>query len=502
MFANGTRNADGYFVRYANWNSLADGDRLLFAYWNANGVGNLAANVFANIAADGVGLSFALRHHGAGLVANVFGALFANPIGYAVVYSASTAFRNHTASGVVHSPAAWFADRLANGVVHGALTALRNHFAGRVVDGAATWFADSAANVVGYRAATALRNHFASRIVYGLATALRNHLANCVRNSFRYAATLVTCATDFLGFAGWNPNLLANGAWWALYALYMARSWAVDATALRCIPDPRSWCTNNSALCRASNFFRNSIPMSTANLHSSCVVDRIGDVANYFTGTCFLLRYHDRVVDYAAVALLHWGHNGVVDDFFTSFNNRLANRVVDNFAVSLVHRCHDRVVDNLATGLVYRLANGVVDDLAVSFVHGLADRVVDLTSAGLSYRTAYVVRNLTSFRRVYRSVDRVRSSLCLVNRFADNGVNRAVTCLTLHASHIDYLLFGNRLVLGARSLLRLLFVNCATNRFHHRVCGWAHAIGDCISATFITYCATIGGVGLTRGECY
>lgn len=99
LLANRTRNTNGYFVRNANWNSLADGDRLLFAYWNANGVRNLAANVFANIAAHGVALSLALRNHRAGSVANIFGALFANPLGYAVLDSASTALRNHLASG-------------------------------------------------------------------------------------------------------------------------------------------------------------------------------------------------------------------------------------------------------------------------------------------------------------------------------------------------------------------------------------------------------------------
>ena len=134
MFANSTRNANGYFVRNANWNSLANCDRLLLAYWNAYGVRNLAANVFANMAAHGVGLSLALRNHRAGRVANVFGALFANPIGYAVVDSSSAALSNHLASGVVDRAATWLADGAASRVVYCALTALRNHSASGVVD--------------------------------------------------------------------------------------------------------------------------------------------------------------------------------------------------------------------------------------------------------------------------------------------------------------------------------------------------------------------------------
>lgn len=231
MLADNSRNANGYFVRNAYCNSLANLNGLLLADWYTNCVRNLLADGFANIAAHGVGLSLDFRNHRAGGVANVFGALFANPVGDAVVDRTSTALRNHAACGVVNGTLTWLANNLANGVVYSLATALRNHFAGRVVHGSLTWLAHSGANVVGYRAAAALRNHLASRIVYGLRAALRNHAAHCVRNGFRYAATLVACAVDFLGFAGRNPNLLAHSPWWALNALYVARTWAPDATA-------------------------------------------------------------------------------------------------------------------------------------------------------------------------------------------------------------------------------------------------------------------------------
>ena len=502
MFANSTRNANGYFVRNANWNSLATSDRLLLTYWNANGVGNLAANVFANIVAHGVALSLALRNHGAAGVANVFSALFANPIGYAIVDTTSTALGNHTASGVIYRAATWLANSFASRVVHCALTALGNHTASRVVYCAATWLADSFANVVAYGALTALRNHAASGVVHSAAAALRNHAANGVRNRFCYAASLVTCAADFLRFTAWNPNLLANGARWALNALSMARSWAIDAAALRCIPYPRTRRANNSALYRTSDLFRYAIPMSTVNLHCFGVVDGGGDVANDFASSCFLLRNHDRVVDYAAMILLHWGHNCIVDDSLTRFNNRLTNCVVDDLAMGLVYRCHDRVVDDLATGLIDGLLDRVVDDLAMSFVHRLANRVVDLTRAGLSYWTTYIVGNLTSLSRIDRSVDRVSPSLGLVNRLTHNGIHRAVTCFTLHPSHIDYLVFGNRLVLGACSLLGLLLVNCSANSLHHSVRGWSTAICDYTSAAIITRRTAIRSVGFARRECY
>ena len=502
MLANRTRNADGYFVRNANWNSLANGDRLLLAYRNADGVRNLTANVFANIAADGVALSLALRDHGAGGVAHVLGTLFANPVANVVAHGTSAALRNHTASGAVDSTATWLAHSSASRVVDGALTALGNHTASGVVDGAATLFANSAANVVGHRAATALRNHVASRVVNRLATAFWNHLANRIRNALGYAASLVTNTVDFLGFAGWNPNLLANRAWWALYALNMARTWAVDATALRSIPRPRSWCANGAALYRTSDFFADCVPMPAVDRYGACVVDRVGYVANYVTSPGFLLWNHNSVVDFTAVGLLNWVHDGVVDHSFASLNDRLAHCVVDDFAVSFVYRCHDRVVDDLAAGLVYRLLNRVVDDLAVSFVDGLVDRVLDLTSAGLGYRAAYVVGYLTCLGGIDGLVDRVCPSLGLVNWLAYRRVDSAVACFTLHTSNVDYLVFGNRLVLGARALLSLLFVNGAAHGLHHCVCGRATTISNYASAAFVTSSATISGIGFTRGECY
>ena len=502
MLANNSWNADGYFVRNAYGNSLANLNCLLLADWYTNCVGNLLADVFAYIAADGVGLSLALRNHRAGGVANVFGTLFANPVGDAVVDRTSTALRNHAASGVANGALTWLANNLANGVVYSFATALRNHFAGRVIYGALTWLAHSGANVVGYRAAAALRNHLASRVVYGLAAALRNHAAHCVRNGFRYAATLVACAVDFFGFAGRNPNLFAHSPWWALNAFDVARTWAVNATALRRVPYPLAWCADNSALYRTSDFFGDRIPISTVNLHCTSVVNRRGDVANYFTSTSFLLRNHDRVVDYAAVGLLHWVHNSVVDDSLTCLNNRLADGVVDDLAVSLVYRCHDRVVDDLAAGFVHRLLNRVVDDLVVGLVHRLHDCVVDLTCAGLSYWTAYVVGYLTSLSRIYRSVDRVGSCLGFVDRLANNGVYRSVTCLTLHASNIDYLVFGNRLILSPRALLCLLFVDSSTNGLHYSVRGWTTVVGDDVSTTLIAHCTAVSGIGLASVECY
>ena len=253
---------------------------------------------------------------------------------------------------------------------------------------------------------------------------------------------------------------------------------------------------------RTSDFFANSVPMSAVDRYGTGVVNRIGYVANYVTGPGFLLWNHNRVVNYAAVGLLNWVHDGVVDHSFASFNDRLAHCVVDNFAVSFMNWRHDGVVDDLAVGLGYRPFDGVVDDLAVSFVNGFVDRILDLTSAGLGYRTAHVVGYLTRLGTVHRSVDRVSPSLGLVNWLAYRRVDSAVARFTLRASDIDYLVFGNRLVLGACTLLGLLFVDGAANGLHYCVCGRTTAVSNNASATFVTSSATISGIGFTRGECY
>lgn len=474
----------------------------MLANWNANGVGNLLADVFANIAAAGVGLGPAFRNHRAGGVANVFGTLFANPIANVVAYGACAALRYNAASGVVHSALTALGNHFASRVANSSLTAFGYHLASRVGDGPAAWFADIAANVVADSPLTAFGHHLAGGVVHRLATAFGNHAANGIRNAFSYAASLVTYAVDFLGFAGWNPNFLANRAWWALYAFHVAAAWAIDAAAEASVPNPCAWCTYGTALDRTSHFFSYRIPVTAIDRNRAGVVNWGANLANNFTSPGFLMGNHNRVVDNAAVCLLHWCHDRVVDDLFTGLNHGLAHRVVDHFAVCLVYRRHDRVVDHFGVILVHWLVDGVVDDFAASLIHGLVDRVLNFFCAGLDHRAANAVGHLASFSRIYRPVDRVRPSLGLVDRFANYLVYRAVTGFRLHPSNVDHLFFGNRLILGPRALLGLLFINGPTNRFHDSVRGRATAISDYATAAFITNCAAVGGIGLARRECH
>lgn len=470
----------------------------MLAYWNTYGVWNLLANSFASEVADGVSLCTSFWNHGASGVANVFDALLANPVASGVVNCLRAAFWHHLAGGVVDRTLTAFWNHFASGVVNRLALALRNHFTSLVGYRAATWLADSAANGVVNGLASAFWNHLASSIVNGLASALRNHLANGVRNCFSYAALLVTNTVNLFGFAGWNPNLLANRLRWALYALDSACAWAVYAFALRSVPCPATWLADYFTLNRTSNFLGNSIPVSTADLNRLGVVNWSRDALNNFTSPSFLLRNHDCVVNNFAVLLLNWSHDSVVDNALTSFRDRTTNGVVDHLLVCLVNRCVHRVVDNLAVSLMNRCHHGVVDDLAVSFTYGRHNRVVHFLAVCFVHRAANIVGHLLGVCFTNWLHDGVVTSPSLVMRCTNRLVNRSVPCFLLHASDIDYLVFGNRLVLGARALLGLLFVNRATHCFHDGVCCWNFTAAHNASATvLVADRSTVSGVSFS-----
>jgi hypothetical protein len=232
LLANNSWNTYCYFVWNTNCNSLANLDGLLLTHWNANCVRNFLSNGFACPVANGVVASTSFSNHGALAYTYVFGSLLANPIAGLVANGSSTALRNHLASCIVNCLAMAFRNHFACCVANGLLTAFWNHLASGVGYNLAVWLADIAANSVVTSLLTALWNLSACCVADSLLSALRNHLANSVRNFFRYAALLVTNAVDFLSFAGWNPNLLANCLWWALNAFNVAATRNINALAL------------------------------------------------------------------------------------------------------------------------------------------------------------------------------------------------------------------------------------------------------------------------------
>jgi ABC-type multidrug transport system fused ATPase/permease subunit len=469
LLANNSWYANRYFVRNAYWNSLAALDGSLFANWHADAVRNFLSMVFANPVANCVVASTGFRNHGAGAMANVLGALFANPFAGAIANGSSSALRNHLAG------------RVANGL----LAALRNHLAGRVANCAATWFANIGANGVVAGLAVALRNHLASRIANGLLTALRNHLANRVRNCLGYAASLVTNTVDFLGFAGWNPALLAHGARWALYAFSVAGTWAVYALAGALVPSPCAWLAYNTSYDWTRDFFGTGFPMTTTNL------DRLGVV-----DWC-----HYRSNDFPSSLFLNWNHHSVVNHFFVIFTNWLHHCVVDDSLTSFVHGTTNGVVDHLFVCLMNWLHHRVIYHLLVSFTHRYADRVLNFLGVCLVHRSSDIVGHLSNFCVVNRLHYSVFASPSLMDWLANRVIYGSGSCFALHASHIDYLVFGNRLPLGSRALNSLLFIDRTTYSLHYSVGCW------CFTTTFSTAAAilvanssAIASVGST-GQC-
>jgi hypothetical protein len=324
FFANRTRYASGVRVRYFDANLLADLDSLAVVDWLANCVRNALANVFADDVANRVvvGLALGFADHTASGVANVLATLFTNHAAGGVVAGLLTALRNHLAYGVGAGLLTALRHHAAGRVGASLLTALRNHLAGRVGAGLAAWFANHAADLVGAGLLTALWYQLAGGIGAGLAAALRDHLADGVRHLIGYAFLFVANAVDNLLFAGRNPALLAHRGRWALYALYMALTWAVYTAAGARIVGPCSRRANRATDRLARNRFATLFPMSTLDHDSLGVIHWLADRADNSTHALFLNRYHYRVVD----------------NLFVCFTNRNHYRVIDHFAAGLVHR--------------------------------------------------------------------------------------------------------------------------------------------------------------------
>ena len=158
-----------------------------------------------------------LADHAASCGANVLDSLLANHIAGLVAYSLLTAFLNHSASRVGANLALLLANHCACLETYSLGTAFWNHSASCVANGLAA----------------ALWNHSANIVSDRLGAALRIALGYSIRNNFGQALCFVPCAVDFLGFAGWNPDFLADRLRWALNAFYMARAWAVYVSAGR-----------------------------------------------------------------------------------------------------------------------------------------------------------------------------------------------------------------------------------------------------------------------------
>lgn len=222
-----------------------------------------------------------------------------------------------------------------------------------------------------------------------------------------------------------------------------------------------------------------------------------GDGAYNFTCSLFLNRYHDGVIYNLFMLFTNWGHNRVVDNSLTSLMYRLANGVVDYLFVCFTNRNHNRIVDNLLVCLMHRLHDCVVDNLFVLFAYRYHYRVLNVFGVGVVHWSTNVVRYLSSLSVVNWLRDGIFTSPSFVNWLTNRLIDGSVACFALRASHIDYLVFGNRLVLGACALLYLLFINYFTNSLHYCVSCRRTSASFTSATILVAYSSTIVGVGST-----
>ena len=441
MLANNLWYANRYGVWFANLTALSNLDGLLNAFLAAGGVAYRLGAAFWNHLAYGVvaNLALALGYHTAN----------------GVVASLATAFSFHTAGCVVANLGTAFWNHLAYGVVANLLTAFGRHVAYSVVAslGAALW--NHTANRIVAGLGAAFWNHGAYGVVANLGAALRNHTAHGVRYFTSHALAYVLGAADFLGFAGWNPNLLANGLRWALYALGAAATWGVDALAGARIIGPCAWIAYSLLYRCAWDRFGNGIPMSTSNLDGLGELNWLGNGIVFGANFVFYNFVHHRVVDRAALLLVHWLHNRVVDRTSLGFVHRNIHGVVDRAGLLLVNGLLNRVVDHSLLLFGNRNHDGVVDRLLVGFVNRLLNRVVDRASLGLVHRGLNCV------------VDRARS--LFLNRNHHRVLNFLGVGLWNHLDRVDHLVFIVDFITATVTSLFLLFVYCFANGSHHSI---------------------------------
>ena len=469
-----------------SWYTLGDGVRL--AYLAA--LGNLDSLCVALTTVLGA--------------AHSLGAALLDHLAYAVGANFGLALRNHLASGVVHSSCSWLASHsTANGVSQSLCTWLASHLASRVVDNFASLLAVVAtAYAVVDSLGSALRNHLAdgvvanlaaalayhsaSGVVHNLRAALRNLLANGVRNLTCTALAAVLCASHFFLLTSRNPDLLADGLWWALNANSLASTWAVCTLAVACVVAPSTWLAN----CLLHHATRNCLslcsPVTTFDCDHSCGRFRDDNAVTLSANFLLLNGVVNRVVHCALLGLTNWLHDTVVDRTATSF----------------VHRLVDCVVDRLGTVLVLRRANGVVDCLRVCLVNRLLHGVVDRLGACLVLRLTNGVVDRSRVSLVDRLIDGVVDCLCacFVRRYVDAVLNFAGSRVRNHAARLDLLIHVVSFVACTSASLLDLLVNSFANGSHDSVsatcnrctCDSAATISSSASATaFIADCATI-----------
>ena len=274
-----------------------------------------------------------------------------------------------------------------------------------------------------------LANHTANLV--GASLGLGDHAANFVAN--RAGAWLANCLAAVNRFlcASWYAYSLAASSVWAFAAQRAARTWAVDATALRSIIAEGTWLTNGLGVDLAWDGVSLSFPAVTTDL------DRLG-----------VRNFHANVISFFTL---------------TSFPNWLVHRVRASlgFPDWLLHRVRNLFGASFPNWLVHgvRALTGFPDRL----VHGVR------ASFGFPNRLVHGVANVASLGFPNRLVHRVRASLGFPNRLAHGVANLFLSLLTYVACAVDNFVFADAVVYRTTTSLLDFFPLGALHRFHDGV---------------------------------
>ena len=287
----------------------------------------------------------------------------------------------------------------------------------------------------------------------------RHHAANLVAAGTCARFADIFRAADFFGVALWYPNTLAACARWTLAADFAARTWAVNTLASARIPFPCSRLAYTTCVGATRNLIAFSLPMSTANLDSFGIGNRLTYVIGYVARSGFPDRLANGVVPlfgfpYGFVSRVRYFSCASFPDGFAhgigsllGFPNGLANGI------------------GPLLGFPDRLADGVANLASFGFPNRLAYRVGSLT--GFPDRLADGIANIASFGFPNRLAYRVGSLLGFPNRLADGVTNFFLALFTYIARDVDNPVFADPVVDSSATLDTLTVPFHATHCFHH-----------------------------------
>ncbi len=258
---------------------------------------------------------------------------------------------------------------------------------------------------------------------------LGDHAANLVAAGTCARFADIFRAADFFGVALWYPNTLAACARWTLAADFAARTWAVNTLASARIPFPCSRLAYTTCVGATRNLIAFSLPMSTANLDSFGIGNRLTYVIGYVARS--------------------------------GFPDRLANGVVPlfGFPYGFVSRVRYFSCASFPDGFAHGIGS------LLGFPNGLANGIGPLL--GFPDRLAGGVANLASFGFPNRLAYGLGSLLGFPNRLADGVTNFFLALFTYIARDVDNPVFADPVVDSSATLDTLTFPFHATHCFHH-----------------------------------